>query len=298
MALPPLEGGQRTGDGRDASGSTVQPSAGLKPLGEPSFAPRWQSGSVNFNPARERQLEPPARERGCHEILQSRELPRLETLGNRRELPQIDPKAELPLPVGCRNLTQFGSRSRVAPAKASGARLAPIQHDSLPAPGTRLAPLQHDRLPGLPLDTNAPMQSLRPTCPWMRSAVNYSEDDALDHDLESCANEDFTVLAPEVLIEEDVGRCDVVRCEQSPEDEIAGIERLDRSTCGSSARAEVERAVHTAFLEECGRGSSPTAAAVEAILRCRSSLSRGSSFHKESHRLLLKEGEDSMGITA
>mmetsp|Transcript_27448 Transcript_27448/g.50407 ORF Transcript_27448/g.50407 Transcript_27448/m.50407 type:complete len:194 (-) Transcript_27448:126-707(-) len=90
------------------------------------------------------------------------------------------------------------------------------------------------------------------------------------------------------------------------------------TSLGARARAEVERAVHDAFLEECGRGSSPTAAAAEAIRRCRSSISRESvqneaggedggrseqavsrtPFFNESHRLLLKEGKDPFGVTA
>jgi hypothetical protein len=159
------------------------------------------------------------------------------------------------------------------------------------------------------LDANAPMPSLRPACPWERSAAKSPEEKVVEYETGDPYDENYEQFAPQVFTEEDVGRCDVDRSEHSPdEDEIRVFERLERnstvsSTCGSSARAEVERAVHSAFLEECERGCSPTAAAVEAIRRCRSSMSRESMKNRgplfnESHRLLLKEGEDGMGITA
>jgi hypothetical protein len=220
------------------------------------------------------------------------------------------------------------SRRRFAPAAGKAARLAP---------------LEAERLHGLPLEQVPPLQHLRPSCPWQNAAPptrtslasSVATLSGEDGDTESVQAEAYGVddiddvddydsmhfadLAD--LIEEHTddaslnsrepmtGDADLHDCASDVaiplEVTLLARSSTMSSTLGANARAEVERAVHSAFLEECTRGNSPTAAAAEAIRRCRSTLSRESLQaaqacppFNESHTLLLKEGEDAMGVKA
>lgn len=257
--------------------------------------------------------------------------PSLSPLGVER--PQVDPQALAALDLGPRHAAAFPGRRRAAPAGGIGTRLAPLE----------AGPCHNqDNLP-FAVGVNVPtMPELRPSCPWeVQDDGTRFSDIPSDSHLSARESHDEGTDAEGVFIS--ALASSPVYLVQSPEeednlqgslhmDDMEGASAVDihvsgdtpeerrassSASLGARARAEVERAVHDAFLEECGRGSSPTAAAAEAIRRCRSSVSRESvqneagddggrseqavshtPFFNESHRLLLKEGKDPFGVTA
>lgn len=169
----------------------------------------------------------------------ARDRPQLEPL--KRDLPNLDLQVEIPAIASRR--ASFGNRRRILPTGLAGARLAPLhQGNDLHRVLAPLAP----RSLGIPLvEQDGPIPSLRPTCPWDPSDGSRSN--------RHCHAEEL--LAPTVLhaAEESNGRRD-----------------SEDSACESNAWTEVEKAMHSAFLEDSCRGNSPTVAADEAILQCRS----------------------------
>lgn len=240
-----------------------------------------------------------------------------------RDRPQVDPQASVST-MGPRSGAAFTARRRPAPGGA----------------GTRLAPLgtprqSQDVLPPMP---GAAITDLRPSCPWEQGDAARPADELLDtgtnnidpHDegiddqgmfIGAMAAEPVVVaplyeadvaesqygcvasaiLDTDIVNEVNEGGRSAIESAGSQGDEPRSSSALDAQV--QLERAVVERAVHDAFNEELDRGSSPTAAAADAIRKCCSSVSRESMqnartpFFSESHRLLLKEGEDNFGVT-
>jgi len=214
-----------------------------------------------------------------------------------RELPQLDLQACGSSAVP-RSNAAFGVRRRAAPTGGGGLQLAPLD------PFAQVA------------SSAAPVPDLRPACPWDTSApglaTSSSSSAALASVVASLPDLCARRLAPLVFpgTSKDGAHSKIADCGRDCLPHLdTTLNRATSATSASSTRAEVEKAVHDAFLEECGRGSSPTAAAAKAIWRCcsREAAQGGqessetlphTAFFHESHRLLLKEGPDGMGVTA